>query len=85
MGLNDAPDRYVRSGTARLWATSSGRGTPLLLFNGGPGCDDYLAPVAEMIDDLCQIIRFEPRGCGRSDWDGNYGVETLVSDAEAIR
>jgi proline iminopeptidase len=56
-----------------------------LLFNGGPGCDDYLAPVAEMIDDLCQIIRFEPRGCGRSDWDGNYGVETLVSDAEAIR
>ena len=85
MGLNDASDRYVRSGTARLWTTSSGRGTPLLLFNGGPGCDDYLAPVAAMIDDLCQVIRFEPRGCGRSDWDGNYDVETLVNDAEAIR
>jgi hypothetical protein len=27
-----------------------------LLFNGGPGCDDYLAPVAGMIDDLCQVI-----------------------------
>ena len=85
MRVNDEPERYVRSGTARLWTTSSGCGTPLLLFNGGPGCDDYLAPVAEMIDDLCQVIRFEPRGCGRSDWDGNYDVETLVSDAEAIR
>jgi proline iminopeptidase len=55
------------------------------MFNGGPGCDDYLAPVAEMIDDLCLVIRFEPRGCGRSDWDGNYDIDTLVADAEAVR
>ena len=55
------------------------------MFNGGPGCDDYLAPMAGMIDDLCRVIRFEPRGCGRSDWDGNYDIETLVADAEAVR
>ena len=80
------PDEsYVTSGTARLWSTASGRRTPLLMFNGGPGSDDYLGPVAEMIDDLCQVIRFEPRGCGRSDWDGNYDVDTLLTDAEAIR
>ena len=48
------------------------------MFNGGPGCDDYLGPVAEMIDDLCQVIRFEPRGCGRSDWDGNYDIDTTL-------
>ena len=78
-------DRIVTSGSARLWTTSSGHGTPLLLFNGGPGCDDYLAPVAAMIDDLCQVIRFEPRGCGRSDWDGNYDLETLLTDADAVR
>ena len=77
-------DRFVTSGTARLWTTSSGQGTALLLFNGGPGCDDYLEPVARMIDDLCQVIRFEPRGCGRSDWDGNYDLDTLLTDAEAI-
>ena len=76
---------YVTSGSARLWSTASGEGTPLLMFNGGPGCDDYLGPVAEMIDDLCQVIRFEPRGCGRSDWDGNYDVDTLLTDAEAVR
>ena len=37
----------------------------MLMFNGGPGCDDYLGLVAEMIDDMCRVIRFEPRGCGR--------------------
>ena len=75
----------MNSGSARLWSTVSGRGTPLLMFNGGPGCDDYLGPVADMIDDLCRVIRFEPRGCGRSDWDGNYDVYTLLTDAEAVR
>ena len=78
-------ERYVTSGDARLWSTASGEGTPLLMFNGGPGCDDYLGPVAEMIDDLCRVIRFEPRGCGRSDWDGNYDIDTLLDDAEAVR
>ena len=76
---------YVRSGSARLWTCVSGDGVPLLLFNGGPGCDDYLGPVAAMIDDRCRVIRFEPRGCGRSDWDSNYAVETLIEDAEAVR
>lgn len=78
-------DRFVASGKTRLWSTASGKGTPLLMFNGGPGCDDYLAPVAEMIDDLCEVIRFEPRGCGRSDWNGRYDIDTLVTDAEAVR
>ena len=55
------------------------------MFNGGPGCDDYLGPVAAMVDDLCRVIRFEPRGCGRSDWDGNYDLDTLLCDAEAVR
>ena len=77
--------RYVISGSARLWSTATGRGTPLLLFNGGPGADDYLGPVADMVDDLCQVVRFEPRGCGRSDWDGNYDLDTLLADADAIR
>jgi proline iminopeptidase len=56
-----------------------------LIFNGRPGCDDYLAPVASMIDDLCHVIRFEPRGCGRSDWDRNYDPETLIANADAVR
>ncbi|MDE0189723.1 MAG: alpha/beta fold hydrolase [Gammaproteobacteria bacterium] len=78
-------DRYVRSNGARLWTCASGKGTPFLMFNGGPGSDDYLAPVARMVEDICRVIRFEPRGCGRSDWDGNYAVQTMIDDAEAVR
>lgn len=78
-------ERFVQVNNARLWTCKNGSGLPLLVFNGGPGCDDYLGPVARLIDDVCQVIRFEPRGCGRSDWDGMYDVETLIEDAEAIR
>jgi proline iminopeptidase len=78
-------ERFVRSGEARLWTAISGTGMPTVFFNGGPGCDDYLEPVARLIDDRCQVVRFEPRGCGRSDWDGRYDLDTLLDDAEAIR
>jgi proline iminopeptidase len=78
-------ERLVDTGTARLWTTLSGSGTPVVFFNGGPGCDDYLEPVARLIDDICQVVRFEPRGCGRSDWDGNYDLETFLDDVEVVR
>ncbi len=78
-------DRFVQSDGARLWTTARGDGPPVVIFNGGPGCDDYLEPVARLLDDAYRVIRFEPRGCGRSDWDGRYDVDTLLADAEAIR
>ncbi len=37
-----------------------------------------------MMADRCRVVRFEPRGCGRSDWDGLYTVDTLIDDAAAI-
>jgi proline iminopeptidase len=78
-------ERFVDSGGARLWTVCEGAGPAVLLFNGGPGCDDYLGPVADMMIASCRVIRFEPRGCGRSTWDGRYGLETTLGDVEAIR
>jgi proline iminopeptidase len=81
-----AGERFVDvKGGARLWTVSEGTGPAVLLFNGGPGCDDYLGPVAAMMTGSCRVIRFEPRGCGRSTWDGHYDVATALDDAEAIR
>ena len=57
----------------------------MLMFNGGPGCDDYLAPVSALVEDTARVIRFEPRGCGRSDWDGHYALDVLLEDADAVR
>jgi proline iminopeptidase len=82
---NSTEERFVTVGGASLWCAVSGSGIPLVLFNGGPGCDDYLAPVARLIDDRARVVRFEPRGCGRSLWDGNYDLETLLRDADAVR
>jgi proline iminopeptidase len=46
------------------------------MVNGGP---------ARLIDDTCHVVRFEPRGCGRSDYDGNYDFATMISDIEFVR
>ena len=81
----EVSELQVSSGTAEIWSTASGRGPAMLMFNGGPGCDDYLAPVSALVEDVARIIRFEPRGCGRSDWDGNYSLDVLLDDADAVR
>ena len=38
-----------------------------------------------MLDDLCEVIRFDHRGCGRSDKAEPYTLETCLEDLHAIR
>lgn len=82
---NARMERFLDNAGTRLWSSCHGQGTPLILCNGGPGCDDYLEPVATMIDDLCRVVRFEPRGTGRSDWDKRYDLDTTISDIDFVR
>jgi len=80
-------ERYISSNGALIWTEAQGeaiKGT-VLLASGGPGCCDYLSPVSEMLEDAYQVIRFEQRGCGRSTDDGNYDLQTVLQDMEAIR
>jgi pimeloyl-ACP methyl ester carboxylesterase len=78
-------EQFVDSEAARLWTISAGSGVPTVLCNGGPGCCDYLAPVAAMLDDIAQVIRLEASGCGRSDPLPAYTVETCLTNLEAVR
>lgn len=78
-------ETIVKAGEAALWTIRRGAGVPVLLCNGGPGCCDYLEPVAAMIEDRAQVIRWEQRGCGRSMADGRYDFATTVADMETIR
>jgi proline iminopeptidase len=78
-------ENYIQSNGARIWTAVQGSGVPILLCNGGPGCCDYLAPIAAMIDDIAKVIRFEQRGCGRSEGMGPYDVPTCLADMESIR
>jgi len=68
-----------------IWTTNNGAGLPVIICNGGPGCDDYLEDVSSMIEDHCEVVRFEPRGCGRSDYDGQYELKTTIGDIEFLR
>lgn len=78
-------EKFIHIDGTRIWTIVEGAGIPMLLCNGGPGCDDYLKPVSALVEDICRVIRFEPRGCGRSDYDGRYELEQTISDMEAIR
>lgn len=78
-------EEYVDVGRVRLWTIRHGTGLPIILCSGGPGCCDYLEPVAAMIDDLAQVYRWEQRGCGRSDKSRSYDQATCIADLEALR
>lgn len=78
-------EQYVENAGIRLWTCVRGRGVPLILCAGGPGCCDYLEPVAEMVDDLATVIRWEDRGCGRSECPPPYNIAASVAALEAIR
>ncbi|MFF0659515.1 alpha/beta fold hydrolase [Micromonospora tulbaghiae] len=69
----------------RLWADQAGTGSPLVLCHGGPGMWDYLGPVARLLDDHARVVRWDQRGCGRSQRRGPYTVARFVADLDAVR
>jgi len=81
----DQGEQLVPSRGACLWTMTSGQGAPVLFCNGGPGCADYLGPVAALIDDRAQVIRYEPSGCGRSPANPPYDIDGFLDDIESIR
>jgi proline iminopeptidase len=68
-----------------LWTTRQGNGPALVCCHGGPGLWDYLEPVAEMVDDLVTVYRYDQRACGRSTGGPPYDVATAVADLDALR
>lgn len=70
-----------------LWTeiTGEAKHNHVMLCNGGPGSPDYLASMAEMMDDSTSVIRFEQRACGRSTMNDQCDVATTISDLECIR
>lgn len=72
------------SGTA-LWTATRGNGDPVLLVHGGPGICDYVGPVADMLDDVATIHRYEQRGCGRSPEVEPIDIATFIADIDELR
>jgi proline iminopeptidase len=78
--------RVATDDGVRLWcADDGGDGHPVVLSHGGPGLWDYLEPLAALLPDRVRTIRWDQRGCGRSDRVGPYTVDRSVADLDAIR
>lgn len=79
-------EKYIKVRNGNLWTDKRGQGVPVILISGGPGSCNYLDPISNLIDDICEVIMFDPKGCGRSNYDGNgYDLEACLQDIENIR
>lgn len=75
---------FSTSDGVRLWTATTGTASsapPVVVLHGGPGLWDDYAVLAEMIDDLTVVHRFDQRGCGRSD---PSEVQTMARHAQDI-
>ncbi len=79
-------EKFIEVDNGKLWTKKVGKGIPTLLISGGPGMYNYLEPIASILENNCEIILFDPKGCGRSIYNGNgYDIESCIEDMEAIR
>ena len=81
----EAVERAVADDGCRLWVADTGRGVPVVLCHGGPGLWDMFGPLAEPLSEHVRVIRWDQRGCGRSEHRGPYSVSRSVADLDAVR
>ena len=68
-----------------LWVRDFGRGEPLILCHGGPGLWDMFGSLAALLAGNVRVVRWDQRGCGRSERRGPYSVARSVADLDAVR
>ena len=78
-------EEYATVNGVRLWTAVQGSGPPLVLCHGGPGVYDYLGPIADMVNDVATVYRYDQRGCGRSKDLPPCDVSTFVDDLDGLR
>jgi proline iminopeptidase len=83
--MSESRERMIATNGVKLWTARQGYGVPVALLHGGPGACDYLEPVAEIIEDLAECLRFDQRGCGRSEKLPPYDMPTAIEDLEGLR
>jgi len=79
----------INVGDCELYVEEEGKGTPLVLINGGPGgTHHYFHPWFSRVKKYARVIYYDQRGCGLSDYypgENGYSVEQAVEDLDSIR
>jgi proline iminopeptidase len=70
-----------------LWTETVGSGDPLVLCHGGPGLWDMFGHEAPALAAAAGVraVRWDQRGCGRSQRTGPFSVARSVADLDAVR
>jgi proline iminopeptidase len=68
----------------RLWTATTGHGKPLVMCHGGPGLWDMSGSLAATLAPRLRVIRWDQRGCGRSERRGPYSVARCAADLEEM-
>lgn len=79
-------DRIDAGDGVRLWYTTRGHGTPLIVIHGGPGMDhNSLAADLQPLERNHRVVYYDQRGGGRSTLTGRLSIDDHVRDLEALR
>lgn len=82
------PGEFVLINGAHLWIESVGKGEPVLVIAGGPGCaHSYMHPQLDALATSHRVIYYDALGRGRSDRANDPAEYTLgrdVSDVEEL-
>lgn len=66
-----------------------GKGEAMIVLHGGPGLfHEYLTPHFEKLAENYQVIFYDQRGCGKTDFPADTAsitTESFVNDLEALR
>jgi len=83
--MNRPDEAVCADDGCRLWVAEEGRGRPLICCHGGPGLWDMFGSLAGLLGGQVRVIRWDQRGCGRSERCGPYGLARSVADLDAVR
>lgn len=80
--------KKINIGDTELYVETEGEGIPLVLLHGGPGATHhYFHPHFSRAAEFAQVIYYDQRGCGLSDYEPGegYSIQQAVNDLENLR
>lgn len=80
----------IKSGDDLIHYQTFGKGSPVLIINGGPGMSSQgFIPLAKMLSEKNQTIIYDQRGTGKSTLkilhDSTLTMDAMVEDIETLR